>query len=452
MLLRSTNCHKSLFRLGIYSLIILHIFNQDAKAQVFNDTLRLSLTEAITLSKAQNKWIKVAKIEEKATDADLKDAYNAALPSFNSSASYQRFSDLTLFYNGLLKSSTGPRKPTPNAASLGIDASFNIYAGGRQHALEEEQTVKKNIASINSQDQTGYIGLQTAAQYLDLLRLAELRKFILDQLKRAQARLQNINALYRNQKVTRSDVLRAEVMQSNVELSLQQTDNDITISNQKLNILLNVPDTVKINPIDSAGMPKPTPAELQALLGQSEQSAYAIQKADQSVNLQQARLKGVKSNSSPNLSFFTAYGLNYPNNLFFPPVDQAYAIGFVGLRAQYSISSLYQNKHKIAAGNLRIAEAKEQEGAVADNVRQEINGLLIKYKESLNRIAVNEKSIEQAQVNYRIVNTKYFNQLALLTDLLDADNLYTASRFELIRAQTDALAIYYRLLYTAGKL
>ncbi|RYY24848.1 MAG: TolC family protein, partial [Sphingobacteriaceae bacterium] len=156
--------------------------------------------------------------------------------------------------------------------------------------------------------------------------------------------------------------------------------------------------------------------------------------------------------NQPSLGFYTAYGLNYPNYLFYPSVNQAYAIGFVGLRAQYSISSLYQNKSKLAAGKLRVKELELQEQAVADNVHTEASSYYIKYKEALTRIAVNERSVEQARVNYRIVSTKYFNQLALLTDLLDADNLYQESRFNLIRAQTDALIIYYRLLYASGNL
>jgi outer membrane protein len=60
--------------------------------------------------------------------------------------------------------------------------------------------------------------------------------------------------------------------------------------------------------------------------------------------------------------------------------------------------------------------------------------------------------VEQALLNYRIVNTKYLNQLSLLTDLLDADNLYQESRFNLVKAQTDALGIYYHILYSSGNL
>ncbi|MBD1362604.1 TolC family protein [Mucilaginibacter sp. ZT4R22] len=412
----------------------------------------VSLSEAVQFAKSQNKWVQAARIEQSAAGEDRQDAYRAALPTVNVSGSYQRFSDLTLFTEGLSHSTTGPRRPTPNAAAFGVDALFNIYSGGRQRAFQKEQTSRLGLAKINAEDQSGNIALQTAGQYLDLVRLADLKKYIQDQLKRAQTRLRNINALYKNQKVTKSDVLRAEVMLSTVELSLQQTDNDIIIANQKLDVLMNVPDSVRVNPTDSAAMPKPVPDSLLQLIERSGISSYSVRKAAENVEIQRARVRGIQSANMPSLAFYTAYGLNYPNYLFFPSVNQAYAVGFVGLKAQYSISSLYHNKSKVAAGKLRVKELELQQQATADNITTDVKSYYIKYIEALNRIAVNQRSVEQSQVNYRIVTTKYFNQLALLTDLLDADNLLQESRFNLIRAQTDALTIYYHLLYTSGNL
>lgn len=416
------------------------------------NSYKLTLAEAVQFAKNQNKWVQAANIGENAAGEDRKDAYNAALPTINVGTSYQRFSQLTLFSQGLSHSNTIPLPPTQNAAAIGVDASFNIYSGGRQRALQKESTSHFKLAKLNTRDQSGNIALQTANQYLDLVKLNDLQKFILDQLKRAQTRLNNINSLYKNQKVTKSDVLRAEVTLANVELSLQQNENDISIANQKLDVLMDVPDSVRISPVDSAAMPKPESSSLLPLIEAAGVSSYSVQKAAENVEVQRARLRGVQSSNKPNLSFYTAYGLNYPNYLVFPPVNQAYAIGFVGLKAQYSISSLYHNKSKVAAGKLRVKELEVQQEAYSDEVRTDIKSYYIKYAEALIRISVNEHSVQQAEVNYRIVNTKYLNQLSLLTDLLDADNLYQESRFSLVKAQTDALAIYYHILYTSGNL
>ena len=435
----------------LLTIFVLNPIIANAQAQPGNN-YKLTLAEAIAFAKSQNKWVQAANIEENAAGEDRKDAFDAALPTISVNSSYQRFSDLTLFSQGLSHATSIPLPPTSNAAALGVDGLFNIYSGGKLRALQKEQTSRLNLAKLNSRDESGNIGLQTANQYLDMVRLNDLHKFILDQLKRAQTRLNNINSLYKNQKVTKSDVLRAEVTLSNVELSLQQNENDIAIANQKLDVLINVPDSVRISPLDSAGMPKPQISSLLPLIEAAGVSSYSVQKAAESIDVQRARLKGVQSNNMPSLSFYTAYGLNYPNYLVFPPVNQAYALGFVGLKAQYNISSLFHNKSKVAAGKLRVKELEVQKEAFTDDVRTAIRSYYIKYAEALNRISVNEHSVEQAEVNYRIVNTKYLNQLSLLTDLLDADNLYQESRFNLVRAQTDALAIYYHILYTSGNL
>jgi len=423
-----------------------------AQNSVGTESYELTLEQAIQFAKSQNKWVQTANIEEAAVDEDRRDSYKMALPTVNIGSSYQRFSDLTLFTDGLSSSTTGPRKPTPNAANLGVDVLFNIYGGGRQRALQKEQASHLKLAKLNTQDISGNIAFQTANVYLDMVKLNEQQKFILDQLKRAKTRLSNINSLYKNQKVTRSDVLRAEVGLSNVELSLEQNKNDILIANQKLDILINIPDSVMILPLDSAGMPKPDISLLLPFIENAEATSFTIQKAAENIELQQTKVKAIRSAAMPNLSFYGGYGLNYPNYLFFPPVNQAYAVGFVGLKLQYNISSIYQNKNKLAAGKQRVRESEMQRDAYSDNVRSEIKSYHIKYAEALNRISVNEKSVEQARVNYGIVNTKYLNQLSLLTDLLDADNLYQESRLNLVRAQTDALVIYYHILYTSGNL
>jgi outer membrane protein TolC len=415
-------------------------------------TYRLSLQDAIGIAKSQNSLVKAAQSEENASLADYKDAKNAGLPSIFAGSSYQRFTKLTLFDDGLSKSHSVPKYPSANGADVNLSASFNLYSGGRQRAFESEQSFKKDLAGVNTKEQSANTGLQVVSQYLGVVRLNDQKRFIEEQVLRAETRVKNITALYNNQKVTRSDLLRAELQLSSVKLNLEQTENDITISNQKLNVLLNLPDSTRIAVTDSANIRRPEVDTLLSLVTIAPKNAFAINRVNENINIQKARIKGLNSNYSPVISLYSAYGLSYPNTIFFPPVDQAYSIGFVGLKIQYNISSRYQNKNKVSAGKIRLEELHYVQKSINDNLRQEAGSLLIKYREALNRITVNEKSIEQARVNYKIVSAKYYNQLALLTDLLDADNLYQESKFNLVQSQTSAQFIYYQLLYTSGKL
>ena len=74
------------------------------------------------------------------------------------------------------------------------------------------------------------------------------------------------------------------------------------------------------------------------------------------------------------------------------------------------------------------------------------------YHEDLQNIEVAQMSIEQAEENYRIVRQTYFNQLSLLTDLLDADNQLLQARFELVNSKIAARLHYYQLLKITGNL
>ncbi|ACU63530.1 TolC family protein [Chitinophaga pinensis] len=453
MRIKHTNTGYSCLLLSCLSAAILLMHITIANGQTANNnTYKISLNEAVEFAKIQNKLVQAANFEETAMSEDKKDVYKAVLPDIRVNGSYQRFSGLTLFNDGLRHANTEARRPTSTSAALGIEALFNIYSGGKQKALQREYTFREKLEQLNTKDQSGIIAYQTAAQYLELVRLNEQEKFIHEQVKRAAVRVKDIHALYDNQKVTRSDVLRAEVNLSNVRLSLEQNENDIAIANQKLVVLMNVPDAIHIIPLDSAGMLKPDIHSLLPIADAAETSSYSVLKAAKNVEIQKEKVKGVRSNNKPNLSFYSGYGINYPNYLFFPPVDQAYAIGFAGLKAQYSISSVYHNKSRIAAAKLRVKELELRQQASADNIRSEAKAYYAKYAEALSRITVNEHSVQQTEVNYRIVNNKYLNQLALLTDLLDADNLYQESQFNLVKAQTEALVIYYRLLYTSGNL
>ena len=417
-----------------------------------DSTYKMSLQDALQLARQKNKQISISQTEEEAVNADLRDAQLGRLPQVGIGGSYQRFSKVTLYEDGLSDGHAISRPPTSNSANLGIESSVTIFAGGRQTAAIREQEIRKDIASLNTLDLSGNVSLQVISSYLNIIRLEEQNAVIIEQIKRAETRLKNIEVLFRNQKVTRSDLLRARLVLDNQQLSREQNENDLAIAINRLNVLLDLPAKTQIIPTDTVNGEKAAAASLTDLVRNARETNYAVLRTQQTQKLQENRIKAIRGAYLPTLQFYSAYGVNYPNNLVFPPVDQAFSVGFIGLRAQYNLSSLYHNKNKEKAAKLRLNALQTQESAIRDNVNEEANALHIKYSESLHRITVAESSIEQASANYKIVSAKYFNQLALLTDLLDADNLYLESKYNLIRSQTDALAFYYRLLYTSGKL
>ncbi|WP_345892923.1 TolC family protein [Sphingobacterium thalpophilum] len=422
------------------------------KSQVFDSTMiRLSFVEAVNRSKDFNKLLGVSRNEITASLADLKDAKIAILPHVATNASYQRYSDITVFDGVLGESTSIPKPPNANAGTLGIEVSFNLYTGGRQTFTINEAQHKNELAAINHNEQKASIGLQTALQYLDLIRNYYQEKLLKEQTIRAQTRFKNINAFYANGKVTRSDLPRADVALSNIHLSQKTNKNDYQIGIKRLKLLLNLEDTANVLITDTASLELPDLIDVKKMTGNYAE-AFSILKIQKNIQLQGNRTKIVKSFNLPNVSLFGGYGLNYPNTFVFPPKPQTVAVGLVGIKASYNISSLYQNKNKVYASMTRENGLKQQKEWIEENVKQEAATLFIKYTESIDRISVIEKSIIQAEANYKIQNAKYSNQLSLLTDLLEADNLLYEAKFNHIQANIAALSIYYRLLFLTGKI
>jgi outer membrane protein len=149
---------------------------------------RLTLQQAISLGGSANNLVKAAQSEESAASADLSDSKMAALPSIFAGGDYQRFSSLTLYNSFLGGAHAVPKRPSSNGADLNVSAAFNLYAGGRQKALEAEQTGKKELASVATREQAATIGLQVVAQYLNAVRLNDQKRFIEEQVIRAETR------------------------------------------------------------------------------------------------------------------------------------------------------------------------------------------------------------------------------------------------------------------------
>jgi outer membrane protein len=85
-------------------------------------------------------------------------------------------------------------------------------------------------------------------------------------------------------------------------------------------------------------------------------------------------------------------------------------------------------------------------------VRLEVNHAYHEYILSLKKITVYQKSIEQANENYRITKNKYDNNLVTTTELLDADVAQLQAQLNYAFSKADAMVAYRKLQLMAGVL
>ena len=60
--------------------------------------------------------------------------------------------------------------------------------------------------------------------------------------------------------------------------------------------------------------------------------------------------------------------------------------------------------------------------------------------------------MQLAQQNYEVVNNRYLNQLALITDMIDASNMKLDAELNDADAYINIAYAYYKMKYIAGQL
>ena len=71
---------------------------------------------------------------------------------------------------------------------------------------------------------------------------------------------------------------------------------------------------------------------------------------------------------------------------------------------------------------------------------------------SYTEVKTQQKQVELANQNYSVVQNRYQNDLALLTDMVDASNMKLSAEMALVNARISMLYNFYTLKYVTNTL
>ena len=99
-----------------------------------------------------------------------------------------------------------------------------------------------------------------------------------------------------------------------------------------------------------------------------------------------------------------------------------------------------------------VSLRKNDEEQKMQRIRMDVRTAFLRHQEALQRVEALQLSVRQAQENYRIMQNRYLNQLAILTDLLDANSVRLNVELQLVTARTRVIYTYYQLQKVCGRL
>lgn len=411
---------------------------------------KLTLTEAWQKAEEYNKTLQEQNLRSQISHEKVQDTKSERLPEIGASTQYARITNLPIYERGILNTPT--QYPVlHNMFQLKTEAYFNLYEGKKLQTKIKSEATEHERVEIQKEESVSQVKLRVAAVYLDLQRSLIFKDLTLKNIEEAEKRLTDIRELHKNGVVIRSDLLRAELQLSRQKMALREIENSIAITSQKLNLMIGLPESTIIQPVALAEGDSLS-RSYDSYLDEAFDHAHLLRISEKEQELTGLRLKELQADSKPKVGLFAEYQYGYPQITFFPYTGALYGFGMGGLKASYALSSLYHNKHKIQAAAIDVQRQEVITSDRKDQVKQAVKEAYVRYGESLQRIQVAELSIRQASENYRIVKNTYFNQLALLTDLIDADTQLLQSQYDLAAARLTARLQYYQLLHTTGNL
>lgn len=187
-----------------------------------------------------------------------------------------------------------------------------------------------------------------------------------------------------------------------------------------------------------------------AFLCEALQNEPSLNYLRKQTEIAQVDVKVARAASLPGVSL-------YASNTLARPVSRTMADFYnnnwnIGLSVSYSLSSLYKNNHKIRENKLAVLLSKNEEDLKLQQIRVEVRQAYLRHHEALKRVEALKLSVRQAKENYRIMQNRYLNQLAILTDLLDANSVRLDAELQLTSARTQVIYTYYQLQRVCGRL
>jgi outer membrane protein len=411
----------------------------------------ISLQEVWDKATLNNKSIQIQQLRVETSKEDILDAKAERLPEISAMGEYARVSNLPIYTNGIFHT---PEhfEVVHTSYRLGGDAYLNLYNGNKTNNNISRQQILETIRSEQKNRTVSEIKVQASAYFLDLHRSYIFRTLMLANIADQEKQLAQIRQLHKNGVVLKSDVLRAELQLSRQRLSLTQIQNDIAIANQKLNILIGDPDEQAVLPAALPDLDKLPSKSYEEYLAIAMSNAYERKISEQEMQLRRLQIKDIRGNVSPRVGLFANYAYSYPQIQFYPYSLALYGLGLAGIRATFPIDALYHNKHKVKAAEIEFRAQEIEHLNTQDSIRQRVKEAYLRYQEALNRIAVAKTNIQQATEASRIVSNTYFNQLSLVTELLESNTQLLQSQFDLEAAQIAAQVQYYQLQNVIGNL
>ena len=408
----------------------------------------MTVTELFDLVESNSKTLQETKTSVDFAQKGIEAARTQRLPDVNASLSASYNGNVVMMDRDFTNAQGFSSPHFGN--SFALEAQQVVYAGGAINAgiriaeLQRDMAVSGHRMTLNAQR------FMALGQYLDLFKIQN-RMLVYEQNIALTSRLiDDIRAKQERGMALKNDVTRYELQMETLRLGLLQLQDQQAILNHQLCNTLGLTDGIMISPdttiVNAVFSQEGQQYWQQAALSSSPQ----IEQSQLSTRMAEQQLKLAKSEMLPKLAVVAADNFNGPFTYDIPPIDKNINYWYVGVGLRYNLSSLFKSKKKVSQAKTGVQQSLDQQKVVAESLDNQVQQAWTLYQQTFADLDTQRKSVQLARQNYQVVNDRYLNQLALITDMLDASNIRLNAELQEVDARINIVYAYYKMKYIAG--
>jgi outer membrane protein TolC len=410
------------------------------------DTLRLSLPEAVTVALRDADEVRRAAADVAVTEAQVTTSRASALPQLRLTGTYNH-----VFANARARA-VNQVFNQPNTYNVNANLSQTLFQGGREFASWRAARRVREAARLTAGETRSEIAVGVLRAYLAASLADRVEHIRGENLILASQRVQQSEQLFTAGRVARYDVLRSRVERANLEPLVIAARNDRDLALLELRRLLNLPPATPIQlttTIDSSSVPMILAAASYAEEDFADRAS--IRAAELTVRARRDAVSMARADWLPTITIFFQTGVQaFPQSGFPPgrgetsarfcpegsPADRQCQNGgwfgdrtmgmnfswplFDGLRAKGQID--------LAQANLEVAEialAQEREAVALEVARARAE-----LARSRAIFAARRQTVTEADEAFRLASLRYSRGIGTSLEVSD-------SQLQLLISQTD---------------
>ena len=408
-------------------------------------TRQMGIEELFRLADEQSKSIQTYRTGKEAAEEALKAAKAQRLPDVNMSLSASYWGNGKLWDRDFGNAMTIDMPHFGN--NFALEAQQVVYAGGAISSGIRQAELGKLLAELDLQKNVQEIRFLLVGHYLNLYKLDNQIKVLQKNMELTDEVIANMKARREQGTVLKNDITRYELQKEQLNLQLTRVEDARKIVNHQLVTTLHLPEDTEIAPDTSLLDRQILTLTEEDWQDMAEANNIFLKQAQATIQLNEQKVKQERSERLPHISIVAAEHLDGPITIEVPVLDNNFNYWYIGIGVKYNISSLFKNNRKLKQARLNVRQAQEQRQLVQEQIENAVQEGYVNFLTAFTDLRTQENSVKLADENYHVTDNRYKNEMALLTDMLDASNMKLTADLGLVDARINILYNYYKMKY-----